>query len=615
MKTKHLTLLSGLLAVLLFSSTAQAWWNSDWTLRKKITIDPTTTGAGITDPIGTTPVLIRLHDGNFQFQNAKEDGSDLRFVAADDKTLLVYHIEKIDPILNEAFVWVKVPNVKPGEKITFWLYYGNSGSKALKADDAKGTYDTDTVLVYHFNEHGSPAVDASGSGNSAQNAGFNSDGSMIGSGLKLDGAKALIIPAAPSLQIAEGGLLTWSAWVKPSVLQPNAVIYSRRDAGNGWVIGLDKGVPYLEVTDGSGIHRSANGAAVAVNAWHHLAVVAEAGKMTLFLDGEPYGTLTTPLPALNSIALLGGDSTPGSTEPPVVSGGFIGELDELEISKVARPVGFIKLAAIGQGGEKAAKLLVFDPDEQPSSILSWFKGGYFGIIISSLTFDGWAVIIILMLMMLLSWYVMITKVKYMNEMGKGNALFLKEWSHVATDLTILDDDDSEKSKSLGGRIDSKSWKTMRSSSVYRIYHTGVEEIQHRLTADRALVQRKGLSGRSIQAIRASLDGTLVRETQKINKLIVLLTICISGGPFLGLLGTVVGVMITFAAVAAAGDVNVNAIAPGIAAALLATVAGLAVAIPALFGYNYILSLVKDAKDDMHIFIDEFVTKMAEFYKE
>jgi len=108
---------------------------------------------------------------------------------------------------------------------------------------------------------------------------------------------------------------------------------------------------------------------------------------------------------------------------------------------------------------------------------------------------------------------------------------------------------------------------------------------------------------------------LVRETQKINKLIVLLTICISGGPFLGLLGTVVGVMITFAAVAAAGDVNVNAIAPGIAAALLATVAGLAVAIPSLFGYNYIITRVKDATADMHVFIDEFVTKMAEFYRE
>jgi biopolymer transport protein ExbB len=94
---------------------------------------------------------------------------------------------------------------------------------------------------------------------------------------------------------------------------------------------------------------------------------------------------------------------------------------------------------------------------------------------------------------------------------------------------------------------------------------------------------------------------------------VLLTISISGGPFLGLLGTVVGVMITFAAIAAAGDVNVNAIAPGIAAALVATVAGLAVAIPALFAYNYLTIRIRDVTADMRVFVDELVTKMAEFH--
>ena len=605
----------GLLTVMAFSCTARAWWNSEWTLRKKITIDTTSAGGGISDPIGTTPVLIRLHDGNFQFLNAKDDGSDIRFVAADDKTPLAYHVEKFDPVLNEAFVWVKVPNVKPGEKTSIWFYYGNSGTKAVKADDPKGTYDSDSTVVYHFTEHGSPAVDITGAGNSAQNAGTGSDGSMIGSGLRFDGSKGVAIPATPPLALADGAAMTWTAWVKPSTLQPNAVIFSRKDGANALVIGMDKGIPYVEVTSANGTVRSQPGAPVAVNTWHHLGVVAEGSKIVLLVDGESYASLSAPIPALNSTAMLGGVAAIGSTDPAAVTDGFNGELDELEISKVARPAGFIKLAAIGQSGDKAAKLLLFDQDEQPSSLMSWFKGGYFGIIISSLTFDGWAVIIILMLMMVLSWYVMITKVRYMNEMGKGNALFLREWKHVATDLTILDDTDSEKSKSMGGRIDKQGWKTMRNSSVYRLYHTGVEEIQHRLAADRGLAQRKGLSGRSIQAIRASLDGTLVRETQKINKLIVLLTICISGGPFLGLLGTVVGVMITFAAVAAAGDVNVNAIAPGIAAALLATVAGLAVAIPALFGYNYILSIVKDAKDDMHIFIDEFVTKMAEFYKE
>jgi biopolymer transport protein ExbB len=67
------------------------------------------------------------------------------------------------------------------------------------------------------------------------------------------------------------------------------------------------------------------------------------------------------------------------------------------------------------------------------------------------------------------------------------------------------------------------------------------------------------------------------------------------------------------AIAAAGDVNVNAIAPGIAAALLATVAGLGVAIPSLFGYNYLASRIKNISSDMQIFVDEFVTRVAETY--
>ncbi|MGI2326243.1 MotA/TolQ/ExbB proton channel family protein, partial [Methylococcus sp. S1B] len=77
------------------------------------------------------------------------------------------------------------------------------------------------------------------------------------------------------------------------------------------------------------------------------------------------------------------------------------------------------------------------------------------------------------------------------------------------------------------------------------------------------------------------------ESQRLNSKMVLLTIDISGGPFLGLLGTVVGVMISFAVIAATGDVNINSIARGIAAALLASVAGVAVAIASLFAFNYL----------------------------
>jgi biopolymer transport protein ExbB len=367
------------------------------------------------------------------------------------------------------------------------------------------------------------------------------------------------------------------------------------------VLGIDAGIPYVEITDAAGTRRTAAGTPVAAGGWSHVAMVAEGGKITLLLNGVSYGSVTGGLPALASPLLIGGDTVEGVA-------GLKGELDELMISKVARPLGALKLAALSESGDPAVKVLTFADDEGGGSGSG--HGGHFDVIINSLTFDGWLTIIILAFMAALSWYVMVTKVGYLNKVAKGNQLFMKEWRHLATDLTALDNGDAQSFKSLGGRVDEKGQRALRKSSVYRLYHIGAEEIRHRMAAEH---NTGALSGRSIQAIRAALDGGLVREKQIIDKLIVLLTICISGGPFLGLLGTVVGVMITFAAVAAAGEVNVNAIAPGIAAALLATVAGLAVAIPALFGYNYILSRVKDATADMHIFIDEFVTKMAEFY--
>jgi len=296
-------------------------------------------------------------------------------------------------------------------------------------------------------------------------------------------------------------------------------------------------------------------------------------------------------------------------------GNFAGEIDELEMAKIERSPGYIKLAAASQGGDAAGKLVVYGEDEQHTSWLSAFKTGYVGVIIGSLSIDGWVVIGILAVMSLISWAVMLRKAILLNRVGKGNDEFLENWSHVANDLSVLDSGDAEHAKSLGGRSNGAGRQAVSASPLYRIYHIGVEEIQHRLAAGGQTDGLKVLSARSIQAIRAALDGGLVRENQKLNNQMVLLTIAISGGPFLGLLGTVVGVMITFAAVAQAGDVNVNAIAPGIAAALAATVAGLAVAIPALFGYNYLLTRIKSASNDMHVFIDEFVTKLAEFYSD
>jgi biopolymer transport protein ExbB len=600
-------------------SNAYAWWNSDWSARKAITVDTSSAGADISDAIGTTPVLIRLDVSNFTFDGANPDGSDLRFVAADDKTLLAYHIEKYDHLLGQAFVWVNVPDLKSEAQTGIFLYYGNK--KAAAADDAKGTYDANMVAVYHFGEHGAPARDWTGNGNNAQIAGQADDYSLIGGGLRLDGQTPITLPASSSLAWTAGAGMTWSAWINETALQADAVLYSRTDGTNTVQIGVDNGVPFVAVTTPSGTQRTAAGAQVPAASWHNLAVVANSAGLTLNVDGAIYATLNTPLPALNSIGYVGGDATTGTaaavpTTPPAttpdattpdatatpapvaaVTTGFIGEIEELEISNIARPVGFIKFASVGQGNNPlAGKLINYGVEQKPAS---WFSG-YLVVILGSVTVDGWVIIGILMIMAITSWVVMADKVSYVNRIAKANAEFTAQFSHVAYDLTALD------------APAATGVKTMEKSPLYHIYHVGSEEIELRF-AGRDARQGKILSATSIAAIRSALDARSVREIQQLNKSMVLLTIAIAGGPFLGLLGTVVGVMITFASIAASGDVNVNAIAPGISAALVATVAGLVVAIPALFGYNYLTSRIRDCISDMQVFVDEFVTKMAEYY--
>jgi biopolymer transport protein ExbB len=624
----------------LWPGPAAAWWNDQWSLRKKITIDTGPSGAGVSDAIGTTPILVRLHVGNFRFGSAKEDGGDLRFVAADDKTPLKHHVEKWDSLLGEALVWVSIADLKPGTKNEIWLYYGNP--KAPTAVDAKGTYDPDTLLVYHFADRGTPPQDTSAWANSAQTVVPAADGAIIGQGLRFDGQAALTLPGSPSLVVAEGGELTWSVWLKMTAPQPRAVLFSRHEGPNGLIIGLDNGVPFVEVTNAGATQRSGDGAPIAPGAWRHLAVVAKSGQIAVYVDGNPFSTLASNMPTMTGTAQVGqdaaapgaaaaADSTPAAAAPaspgaapagdtpaaPAAAApaadaaaaaaavGFVGDIDELQIAKVARPAGFIKVAATGQGPEQS-KLISFSVDEETAG---WFTG-YFAVILKSVTLDGWVVIGLLAILAVISWIVMVDRVSYLNRVAKGNRLFLKHFREAETDLDgLLQLDREETDVGLGGQVVAKDRKTIHGAPLYRLFHLGAQEIRRRFSNGGSRI----LSPQAIAAIRASLDSGYVQETQRLNKMIVMLTIAISGGPFLGLLGTVVGVMITFAAIAASGDVNVNAIAPGIAAALVATVAGLGVAIPALFGYNYLITRIKDATSEMQVFVDELVTRMAESY--
>lgn len=539
----------------LFSATSHAWWNEDWSARKKLTL---------TNPAGEVvdaPVLIRLHTGNFDFLSANENGSDLRVVAGDDATELKFHIEKWDGINQLALVWVKLPKLAATTEA--YLYFGNE--QAATASDPKGTYDAASA-VFHFAEIAGNPVD---SGPNALNAtafsGERVAASFANGGARFNGSQSLTLPA-----INAAGGLSVSMWLKPAALDGALIQAGGLDAA------LAGGVLNVRAGEAS----VAASVPLTAGKWQHLAI-AVADTLKVYVDGKLAGE--APGAALPSGALT-------------VGAGYRGELDEVQLSGNVRDAAWIAVQA-AQGPDGALAALGADEAGEGSGEES---ASHFGVLIRALTVDGWVAIGILAAMLVVAVWVMFSKTVYINRVDQSNRRFMKRFRELSTDLGAID--------KAHGMADE-----FRHSSLYRIYHIAAAELAHRFKDTDAAHMDKDLSPQSLEAIRASLDTGLVKETHLLNKLMVLLTIAISGGPFIGLLGTVMGVMITFAAIAATGDVNVAAIAPGIAAALMATVAGMGVAIPALFGYNYLNSRIKTITSDMRVFNDELITKLAENY--
>ncbi|CEN56274.1 DUF2341 domain-containing protein [Candidatus Methylopumilus turicensis] len=536
---------------------AQAAWNSDWANQKKISIN----AVGVTPAQVQFPVVVRLHSGNFDFSAANVDGSDLRFIAADDKTELKFHIEKYDSVNELAVIWVQLPKVDAADKEAhFWVYSGNE--KATVSADAKSTWDATTVAAFHFAEK-ALLQDSSASALVAAGEVTVQKSALLGEAAVFNG-KPLTIAAIPALKGAAA--YTWSAWIKPANITQAATLVSLGD-----VLSLK--------TDGQQLSLNAGAAKVAggelkAATWQHVALTVDGTKANLYING---------------ISVATGDVLAADASSNIkVGDAFTGEIDEMQMANVARSAEWLKLSASAQGMDSQLLKIEAGDDEEGGD----GEPNYIAILISSLTIDAKVVIAILAVMFGISTWVMVKKAKLVSITDKDNALFLERFQNAGNDLLSLD-----------------KGANYENSTLYRLYTAGLREIRKREQAGEKLA----LSGASMDAIKAAIDADLVRETQKQNAGMVLLTIAISGGPFLGLLGTVVGVMITFAAIAAAGDVNVNAIAPGIAAALLATVAGLAVAIPALFGYNYLASRIKNITIAMQIFVDEFVTRTAELY--
>lgn len=123
-----------------------------WKHSTELVLNTTTTGAGIQENVFNFPVLVRLNERVFDFSQARIDGGDIRF-AKSDGTPLVYEIERWDPVIKRAEIWVKCDTIYGNDTTHFFtMYWGNSA--AGSRSDGTAVFDTVNgfVGVWHMNE-------------------------------------------------------------------------------------------------------------------------------------------------------------------------------------------------------------------------------------------------------------------------------------------------------------------------------------------------------------------------------------------------------------------------------------------------------------------------------
>jgi biopolymer transport protein ExbB len=570
---------------------AEAWWDGKWMYRKKIIFDTTVQGADIKEALADFPVLLRLHSGNFNFPSAKNDGSDIRFVAADDKTPLKHHVERYDPAEEMVLLWVKVPRLSPASSQDFfWMYYGNPGASADQ--DPGGTFDTNTVAAYHLGEKEGVPRDATAHGNHAKEfTGKLGAPAAVGRGITLmgDGGR-LVIAKSPSLIFSKG--FTFSAWVRLARSQENARLFSWDDGKQALEIGVDGTKLTFTLAEDKKKGIVVKPVDLSPQKWHHVAATADpATGLAVYLDGRERasqkftGTIPEPVADLAVGASLQGKNS------------FAGDLDEIQLSGIARPPAWVRAAATGQGPET---LLLSYLEEESSS-----GGGMESLTIhllvvtaKAITLDGWIVIGIIVVMIAITWILFFNKFIALRRLKRDNSAFVEFFTR-SDDVRAMKDKEEE----------------FEDSSLFRVYSAGLEELERRFGRKEGAGEMTSSSApaRAITAFKATLDKAALQESKRNAAGLLLLTLSISGGPFLGLFGTVWGVINTFAGVAEAGEANLAAIAPGVASALACTLMGLTLAIPALFQYSYLSSEIKNITADMNVFMGEFTTRVEEEY--
>ena len=220
------------------------------------------------------------------------------------------------------------------------------------------------------------------------------------------------------------------------------------------------------------------------------------------------------------------------------------------------------------------------------------------------TIAGRLILLLLAIGSIFSWSVMITKLRVIQFARRQNARFLAAFRQDRQPLRLF-----EKNARFVG------------SPLFNVYRAGCEEMAFQLLGsaevDDTFRARLGIADRispaQMGAVNAAMERAVGETALELESQMILLATAVSGSPFLGLLGTVWGVMDAFTGVAEAGSPNLASMAPGVSGALITTVTALCVAIPAMFGYNFLVTSIRAAIVEMDNFAAELASEFEHKY--
>ncbi len=235
------------------------------------------------------------------------------------------------------------------------------------------------------------------------------------------------------------------------------------------------------------------------------------------------------------------------------------------------------------------------------------------------TTEGKVTIGMLALVSLFSWTVMITKGRQLYRAVKRGKKFFATYRETRDPLDML-----------------KRQEDFTGAPAFEIYMAGAEELQYHLKNNPIQVKAKPrhrkseavaegatniisraqtikISNASFESVKVVLERAVSAQAISLEKGMIILSTAVAGGPFIGLLGTVWGVMETFSGIAKVQAASLTAMAPGVAGALIATVVGLFVAIPAMFAYNYMITLIRSITQELDNFNAEYSTAIEHTY--